>query len=312
MDQKVRQAIDHAKAHLGKHPHPDWLVKVLGISEEEARAALVEDGWKDPRPRKEPAPQSPETAPRPRWKLDFHALPVHLVRWGLLALAGLATAREFGYSMDYFQYGAGGLIMALLISGGSTILPQAVAVLWPKRGIGYKLLGAGAFILGFLVLCASIYITTAGLWKQQTQAVEESRDQGAEAQARELEAIIEALGKQVERKSGELQESRGKARTLEGWAATVETRKGDALSRELTDLENRLEGRRLELAQTAGVLRVRGSLTEKAGEAVEVVVSITLSAIIALIGPLALGAALWGGLDGETSGKVELKKRRKP
>lgn len=297
MDNKVKVAIDRARAHLGRLPHPDWLVKVLGISQEEAREAIREETG-------EPAPAPDNSTLKP--PLDLHRLPSHLVRFGLLGLAVLATMREFGYTLDYFG-GLGGVIMALLISGGSTVLPQAVAILWPKRGAGFKLLGASAFILGLGVLVASTYITTSGMYRQQTETREAQTDQGAESQARELEAIIQGLERQIETKARDLETSRG--RVLEGWALTLETRRGDAIAQELTDLETRLESRRLELSGTEAVIRVRGDFQQAAGEGVEIGMAVLMSAIISLVGPLALAASLWGGLD--TPGDTSLKSRKR-
>jgi hypothetical protein len=291
------KAIELAKEKLGRHPHPDWLVKVLGISQGDAVKALVADGWKPPTPQ---APQRVATAPKP----DLHLLPSHIVRGGLGALSVLATIREFGYVFDYFG-GFGGVIMALLISGGSTILPQATALLWPKRGTTYKALAVISLVVSLLVLSSSIYITTAGLWKAQTTAQVETRDIVAEVEAQGLDDIIQGIERQIKDKRADLETSRGRSNALEGWQLAVEVKRGDLLAKELTALETRLEGRRIELstAKAKASQRARGSLVEKTGETVELWFSIGISAVIALIGPLAFSASLWGGLEKTTSSK---------
>jgi uncharacterized membrane protein len=298
MENKTLRAISMAKEKLGRHPHPDWLVKVLGISQGEAVKALVADGWKPPKVDTAPKPQPQST------KADFHLLPSHIVRGGLGALAILATMREFGYVFDYFG-GFGGVIMALLISGGSTILPQATALLWPKRGTTYKALALISLVVSLLVLCSSIYITTSGLWKAQTVEQVETRDITAEVEAQGLAEITRGLERQIQDKRGDLKASRARSTSLDGWQLALEVKRGDLLAKELTALETRLESRMVELstAQAKAGQRARGSLVEKTGETVELWFSIGISAVIALIGPLAFSASLWGGLEKTTSGK---------
>lgn len=297
MENKTVMAIEKAKKVLGRHPHPDWLVKVLGITRGEAIKALVDNGWKPPivEPIPPQAPDNVDTAPAPQ---GLHIIPSHIVRGGLGALAILATVREFGYALDYFG-GFGGVIMALLISGGSTILPQASALLWPKRGASYKALAIITLLVSLLVLCSSIFVTTSGLWKAQTQTTAETRDIKAEAEAQALEEITQGINRQLTDKRVDLETSRARASTLKGWQLAQEVKRSDSLSRDITALETRLEARRLELSTAiakAGV-RVRGSLVEKSGETVELWFNLAISTLIALIGPLAFSASLWGGLD---------------
>jgi hypothetical protein len=232
---------------------------------------------------------------------------------GVLAILG--TIREFSYVLGFFATFEGGLsalIMALMVSGGTTVLPQAVAVLWPGGG-GRKALGVAAGFLGLSMLLVSGWATVNSLYNAQGQRQEAGSDRAALEQDSQLRAIIEDLEADLKAKRKDLENSRAMLDTLKAgtWQHSQERARGDRIAGEIQGLQVRIEGRRLEVAGTAGAISERAELVKELGQGWELTMAVVMAGIVTLIGPVALGVALWGGLDKAGAVRLERKGRSK-